>query len=91
LGNGIKPISYFGEYEWEKYNVLFLQKSFPYSDMENPCFSFYSLCLINEDKSLFDIVAHELIYSMSEKLLTIENGVIFGLMKKLHSFFKENK
>ena len=56
-------MSYMGEYEWGRYNVLVLPKSFPFSGMENPCLSFCSPCLINGDKSLVDIVAHELIHS----------------------------
>jgi len=47
--------------------------------MENPCLSFYSLCLINENKSLFDIVTHELIYSWPGNLLNNENSSDFWL------------
>ena len=47
--------------------------------MENPYLSFYSLCLINEDKSLVDIVAHQLIYSWSGNLLNNENWSDFWL------------
>ena len=35
-------ISYMGDYEWGKYNVLVLPRSFPYSGMENTCLSFCS-------------------------------------------------
>ena len=91
-----KAISYMGDYEWGKYNVLVLPKSFPYSGMENPCLSFCSPCLINGDKSLVDIVAHELIHSWSGNLVTNENwsdfwlneGVTMFLQRKVISMWK---
>ena len=92
-----KAISYMGNYEWGKYNVLVLPKSFPYSGMENPCLSFCSPCLINGDKSLVDIVAHELIHSWSGNLVTNENwsdfwlneGVTMFLQRKVISMWKD--
>ena len=91
-----KAISYMGNYEWGKYNVLVLPKSFPYSGMENPSLSFCSPCLINGDKSLVDIVAHELIHSWSGNLVTNENwsdfwlneGVTMFLQRKVISMWK---
>ena len=59
--------------------------------MENPCLSFYSLCLINENKSLFDIVTHELIYSWSGNLLNNENWSDFWLNEGIPSSKKSNK
>ena len=47
--------------------------------MENPCLSFYFICFINEDKSLVDIVAHQLLYSWSGNLLNNENWSDFRL------------
>lgn len=47
--------------------------------MDNPCLSFYSLCLINEDESLVDIVTHEIIYSWPGNLLNNENWSNFWL------------
>ena len=65
--------------------------------MENPCLSFYSLCLINEDESLVDIVTHEIIYSWSGNLLNNENwsdfflneGISFLLKRKIIKIWKE--
>ena len=89
-------ISYMGDYEWGKYNVLVLPDSFPYSGMENPCLTFSSPCLINGDKSLVDIVAHELIHSWSGNLVTNENwrdfwlneGITMFLQRKIISMWK---
>ena len=47
--------------------------------MENPCLSFYFICFINENKVLVDIVAHELIHSLSGNLLNNENWSDFWL------------
>ena len=88
--------SYMGNYEWGKYNVLVLPRSFPYSGMENPCLSFCSPCLINGDKSLVDIVVHELIHSWSGNLVTNENwrdfwlneGITMFLQRKIISMWK---
>jgi leukotriene-A4 hydrolase len=64
--------------------------------MENPCLSFCSPCLINGDKSLVDIVAHELIHSWSGNLVTNENwrdfwlneGITMFLQRKIISMWK---
>ena len=92
-----KTISYLGDYEWGKYNVLVLPNSFPYSGMENPSLTFSSPCLINGDKSLVDIVAHELIHSWSGNLVTNENwrdfwlneGITMFLQRKIIGMWKD--
>ena len=92
-----KAISYLGDYEWEKYNVLVLPNSFPYSGTENPCLTFISPCLINGDKSLVDIVAHLLIHSWSGNLVTNENwrdfwlneGITMFLQRKIIGMWKD--
>ena len=68
-----------GPYEWGKYNILILPASFPYSGMEIPCLTFASSCLINGDKSLFDIFVHELTHSWSGNLVTNSNWRDFWL------------
>ena len=80
--------SYMGDYEWEQYNILVLPYSFPYSGMENPCLSFCSPCLINGDKSLVDIIAHELIHSWSGNLVTNENWSDFWLNEGITMFLQ---
>ena len=81
-------ISYMGDYEWGKYNVLVLPNSFPYSGMENPCLTFCSPCLINGDKSLVDLIAHELIHSWSGNLVTNENWRDFWLNEGVTKFLQ---
>ena len=77
-----------GPYEWGKYNVLVLPRSFPYSGMENPCLSFLSPCLINGDKSLIDIIFHEMIHSWSGNLVTNENWADFWLNEGITMFLQ---
>ena len=79
---------YMGKYEWGKYNVLVLPHSFPYSGMENPCLTFSSPCLINGDKSLVDLIAHELIHSWSGNLVTNENWRDFWLNEGITKFLQ---
>ena len=79
---------YMGEYEWGQYNVLVLPYSFPYSGMENPCLTFSSPCLINGDKSLVDLIAHELIHSWSGNLVTNENWRDFWLNEGITKFLQ---
>ena len=81
-------ISYMGEYRWGNYNVLVLPHSFPYSGMENPCLTFASPCLINGDKSLVDLIAHELIHSWSGNLVTNENWRDFWLNEGITKFLQ---
>lgn len=42
----------FGDYLWERYDMLVMPPSFPYGGMENPRLTFVSPCTIAGDKSL---------------------------------------
>ncbi|GLD95174.1 hypothetical protein PINS_up003799 [Pythium insidiosum] len=60
----------FGEYLWERYDVLVMPPSFPYGGMENPRLTFISPCLITGDRSLLSILAHEISHSWFGNLVT---------------------
>jgi len=60
----------FGPYEWERYNMLVLPPSFPYGGMENPRLTFLTPTLLAGDRSLVDVVAHELAHSWTGNLVT---------------------
>ncbi|CEG42911.1 aminopeptidase b [Plasmopara halstedii] len=60
----------FGDYQWERYDMLVMPPSFPYGGMENPRLTFVSPCVIAGDKSLVSIVAHELSHSWFGNLVT---------------------
>eukprot|EP00957_Ditylum_brightwellii_P011392 861151-Ditylum_brightwellii.AAC.1 len=47
-------------YQWKRYDLLCLPPSFPYGGMENPCLTFVTPTLLAGDRSLADVVAHEI-------------------------------
>jgi leukotriene-A4 hydrolase len=57
-------------YEWTRYDVLCLPPSFPYGGMENPCLTFATPTLLAGDKSLADVIAHEIAHSWTGNLVT---------------------
>ncbi|KAK3818579.1 MAG: peptidase family M1-domain-containing protein [Benniella sp.] len=66
-------------YEWGRYDLLVLPASFPYGGMENPCLTFVTPSLLAGDRSLVDVVAHEIAHSWMGNLVTTENWEHFWL------------
>lgn len=60
----------FGPYEWERYDMLVMPFSFPYGGMENPRLTFLTPTLLAGDRSLVNVVAHELAHSWTGNLVT---------------------
>ena len=60
----------YGDYRWGRYDLLVLPPSFPFGGMENPRLSYLTPTLIAGDKSLTNVVAHELAHSWSGNLVT---------------------
>jgi len=60
----------FGPYEWDRYDMLVLPPSFPYGGMENPRLTFLTPTLLAGDRSLVDVVCHELAHSWTGNLVT---------------------
>ncbi|KAG1847366.1 peptidase family M1-domain-containing protein [Suillus subluteus] len=52
-----------GPYRFGVYDLLVLPPSFPYGGMENPCLTFVTPTLLAGDRSLTDVVIHELTHS----------------------------
>jgi aminopeptidase N len=71
--------SLFGPYEWERYDMLVLPPSFPYGGMENPRMTFLTPTLLAGDRSLVDVVAHELAHSWTGNLVTNATAEHFWL------------
>lgn len=63
----------YGPYRWGRYDLIVLPPSFPFGGMENPRISFMTPTLIAGDKSLTNVVAHELAHSWSGNLVTNSN------------------
>ena len=68
-----------GPYVWGRYDLLVLPPSFPYGGMENPCLTFVTPTLLAGDKSLVNVVAHEIAHSWTGNLVTNANWEHFWL------------
>ncbi|XP_071157217.1 leukotriene A-4 hydrolase-like isoform X1 [Mytilus edulis] len=79
-----------GPYVWGRYDLLVLPPSFPYGGMENPCLTFVTPTLLAGDKSLADVVAHEISHSWTGNLVTNKNPEHFWLNEG-HTVFVERK
>uniref|UniRef100_A0A8C1P1H1 Aminopeptidase B n=2 Tax=Cyprinus carpio TaxID=7962 RepID=A0A8C1P1H1_CYPCA len=53
-----------------RYDVLFMPPSFPFGGMENPCLTFVTPCLLAGDRSLADVIVHEICHSWFGNLVT---------------------
>lgn len=69
----------FGPYRWDRYDFLVMPPSFPYGGMENPRLTFLTPSLLAGDRSLVDVLAHELAHSWTGNLVTNANNEHFWL------------
>jgi aminopeptidase N len=69
----------FGPYEWERFDLLVMPRSFPYGGMENPRLTFLTPTLIAGDRSLVSVLAHELAHSWTGNLVTNADAEHFWL------------
>lgn len=85
-------------YVWGRYDVLCLPPSFPYGGMENPCLTFATPTLLAGDKSLADVIAHEIAHSWTGNLVTnctwehfwLNEGWTMWLERKIMSRVKKD-
>ncbi|ESO84303.1 hypothetical protein LOTGIDRAFT_222151 [Lottia gigantea] len=77
-------------YVWGQYDLLVLPPTFPYGGMENPCLTFVTPTLLAGDKSLADVVAHEITHSWAGNLVTNKTFEDFWLNEG-HTVFIERK
>lgn len=68
-----------GPYVWKQYDLLVMPPSFPFGGMENPCLTFVTPTLLAGDKSLANVVAHEIAHSWTGNLVTNKNFEHFWL------------
>ncbi|KAL5495770.1 LAP2_2 [Sanghuangporus weigelae] len=66
-------------YKLGVYDLLVLPPSFPYGGMENACLTFLTLTLLAGDRTLVDVVVHELTYSWFGNGVTHTNASHFWL------------
>ena len=69
----------FGPYEWDRFDILTMPPSFPYGGMENPRLTFVTPTLIAGDRSLVNVLAHELAHSWTGNLVTNASAEHFWL------------
>ncbi|XP_055883336.1 leukotriene A-4 hydrolase-like [Biomphalaria glabrata] len=79
-----------GDYVWGPYDLMVLPPSFPYGGMENPCLTFVTPTLLAGDKSLADVIAHEISHSWTGNLVTNSSFEHFWLNEG-HTMFLERK
>ncbi|KAI0089923.1 peptidase family M1-domain-containing protein [Irpex rosettiformis] len=66
-------------YRFGVYDLLVLPPSFPYGGMENACLTFLTPTLLTGDRSLVDVVVHELTHSWFGNGVTHANASHFWL------------
>lgn len=71
--------SLFGRYDWDRFDLLVMPPSFPYGGMENPRLTFLTPTLLAGDRSLVNVVAHELAHSWTGNLVTNTTAEHFWL------------
>ncbi|MBS1152340.1 MAG: Aminopeptidase [Myxococcaceae bacterium] len=69
----------FGPYDWDRFDILTMPPSFPYGGMENPRLTFLTPTIITGDRSLVNVVAHELAHSWTGNLVSNANAEHFWL------------
>jgi leukotriene A-4 hydrolase/aminopeptidase len=69
----------FGPYDWDRFDILTMPPSFPYGGMENPRLTFLTPTIIAGDRSLVNVVAHELAHSWTGNLVSNANAEHFWL------------
>jgi leukotriene-A4 hydrolase len=78
----------YGNYDWGRYDILVMPASFPFGGMENPKLTFATPTIITGDKSLVNLVAHELAHSWSGNLVTNATWEDFWLNEGFTVFFE---
>jgi leukotriene-A4 hydrolase len=76
------------KYAWGRYDLLCLPPSFPYGGMENPNLTFVTPTLLAGDRSLADVVAHEIAHSWTGNLVTNATWDHFWLNEGCTTWFQ---
>src|SRR5207253_5844478 len=78
----------YGPYRWGRYDLLVLPPSFPFGGMENPRLTFATPTILAGDRSLVNLVAHELAHSWSGNLVTNATWNDFWLNEGFTVYFE---
>lgn len=80
--------SYLSEYNWKVFDILLLPPGFPFGGMENPNLTFVTPSLIAGDRSLANVIIHELAHSWTGNLVTNANWDNFWMNEGFTVFFE---
>ena len=69
----------FGPYDWDRFDILTMPPSFPYGGMENPRLTFLTPTLLAGDRSLVNVLGHELAHSWTGNLVSNASAEHFWL------------
>ncbi len=78
----------YGDYRWDRYDVIVLPPSFPFGGMENPRLTFVTPTILAGDRSLTSLIAHELAHSWSGNLVTNATWNDFWLNEGFTVYFE---
>jgi leukotriene-A4 hydrolase len=78
----------YGDYKWDRYDVIVLPPSFPFGGMENPRLTFATPTILAGDRSLTSLIAHELAHSWSGNLVTNATWDDFWLNEGFTTYFE---
>lgn len=78
----------YGPYRWGRYDILVLPSGFPLGGMENPRLTFCTPTILAGDKSLVNLIAHELAHSWSGNLVTNASWSDFWLNEGFTVYFE---
>ncbi|EFP10186.1 hypothetical protein CRE_24300 [Caenorhabditis remanei] len=81
-----------GPYVWGRYDLVVLPATFPFGGMENPCLTFITPTLLAGDRSLVNVIAHEITHSWTGNLVTnfswehfwLNEGFTVFIERKIH-------
>lgn len=80
--------SLYGPYRWGRYDVMVLPSGFPIGGMENPKLTFCTPTILSGDKSLVNLIAHELAHNWSGNLVTNATWNDFWLNEGFTVYFE---
>jgi len=83
-----KAENLYGPYRWGRYDVLVLPSGFPIGGMENPRLTFCTPTILAGDKSLVNLIAHELAHNWSGNLVTNATWNDFWLNEGFTVYFE---
>lgn len=78
----------YGPYRWGRYDILVLPPGFPIGGMENPKLTFCTPTIISGDRSLVNLIAHELAHNWSGNLVTNATWNDFWLNEGFTVYFE---